>query len=89
MAYETSFNPDDPDLTLKIASTVAILSNRPMEQLPELYPVVDLSAIEKTFRRGTANTQVFTFSYSDSLITVGNDGTITFKQKEERKKGTE
>lgn len=87
MSYETRFNPDDPDLTLKIASTVAILSNRPMEQLPRLYPVVDISAIEKTFHRGTSDTQIFTFSYSDYLITIGDDGTITFKQKEERKKG--
>ncbi|QCS44746.1 HalOD1 output domain-containing protein [Natrinema versiforme] len=82
MPYETSFDPDGPDdLTLEITSTVSALSNRPVDQLPQLYPVVDLEGIEQTLCRRTADTQVFTFTYHDYLITVGGDSTITYREQ--------
>lgn len=82
MPYETSFNPDEPpSLRVDIVSTVSALSNRPIEQLPRLYPVVDMDGIEQTFERGTADIQVFTFTYADYLITVGGDGTITYREQ--------
>lgn len=61
----------------RIIETISRRTGRGIEELPQLYDVVDPEALDTIFRGGdTFVSGQLSFEYADHLITISVDGTI-------------
>ena len=77
--YHTNFDPDVSSPSARIVSAVAAITGRPPHDLPSLYDVIEVDALNQIFQRGfeTGRAVQVTFTYADHHITIGTTGFIT------------
>ncbi|GCF16004.1 hypothetical protein Harman_39390 [Haloarcula mannanilytica] len=72
-----------------VVEAVSEVEDCPPRSLPPLYNTVNPEALDKLFNRTnnavTERTGHFTFQYSDSIVTVGEDGYLTIQESRQLK----
>jgi hypothetical protein len=66
----------DIPLGVRVAERIAAALDRPVTELPPLYDVVDLEALEQLVERNRGATVVVAFEYEGLTVRVHGDGTV-------------